>query len=81
MAADSDESLRIASVELRPPASGFAVEAGSRKTNPVVRTFFSLRGEADDQTLAPAQSLTRVFRIRRTGTQDGKPPSVPVVQS
>ena len=39
MAADSDESLRIASVELQPPASGYAVDAGSRKaTDPVVRS-------------------------------------------
>jgi len=38
MAADSDESLRIASVELQPPASSYAVDAGSRKaTDPVVR--------------------------------------------
>lgn len=38
MAADSDESLRIASVELQPPASGYSVDAGRRKaTDPVVR--------------------------------------------
>jgi len=39
MAADSDESLRIASVELQAPASGYAVDAGSRKADPVVRTI------------------------------------------
>ena len=38
MAADTDESLRIASVELQPPASGYTVDAGSRKADPVVRT-------------------------------------------
>jgi hypothetical protein len=37
MAADSDENLRIASVELQPSASGCTVDAGSRKTAPVVR--------------------------------------------
>jgi hypothetical protein len=37
MAADSDESLRIASVELQPPESGYTVDAGSRKTDSVVR--------------------------------------------
>lgn len=45
MAADSDESLRIASVELQPPASGYSVDAGRRiATNPVVR---SLKGSVD----------------------------------
>lgn len=38
MAADSDEGLRIASVELQPPASGYTVDAGSRKAVPGVRT-------------------------------------------
>ena len=37
MAADSDEHLRIASVELQPPASGYTVDASSRTTRPVVR--------------------------------------------
>jgi len=39
MAADSDESLRIASVELQPPASGYTVDAGRRKADPVVRLY------------------------------------------
>jgi D-Tyr-tRNAtyr deacylase len=38
LAADFDESLRVASVELKPPSSGYAVITSSQaKTSPVVR--------------------------------------------
>lgn len=53
MAADSDESLRIASVELQPPTSGYVVDASSRKAGPVVHSSCSKQGPL----------ITRLWRL------------------